>query len=152
MTLITQIGDELKAAMKAGDVTKRDTLRFVQSAVKNVAIEKRKPAAEFTDAEVQDVVKRLVKQRKDSIDQYRSGGREDLVAKEEAELSFIVPYLPATLTPEATEALVDKVLLTLGTVTPKDMGRVMGAVMKESAGAADGNVVRTIVTRRLTAE
>lgn len=149
MSLVTQIGDELKAAMKSGETVKRDTLRFLQSALKNVAIEKRKPATEFTDAEVQEVVKRLVKQRKDSIEQYKTGGREDLVAKEEAELAFLTPYLPTTLSPEATEALIEKVLASLGEVTAKDMGRVMGAVMKESAGQADGQLVREVVAKRL---
>lgn len=151
MSLLLQIGDELKAAMKSGETTKRDTLRFVQSALKNAAIEKRKPLAEFTDAEAQEVMKRLVKQRKDSIEQYRSGGRPDLAEKEEAELAYITPYLPAALSPEATEALVDQVIATLGTVTTKDMGRVMGAVMKESAGAADGGLVREMVAKRLAA-
>lgn len=149
MSLVTTINDELKAAMKAGEVEKRDTLRFLQSALKNVAIEKRKPITEFTDAEVQEVVKRLVKQRKDSIAQYQAGGRADLVAKEESELAIITPYLPATLSPEATEVLVEQVIASLGTVTTKDMGRVMGAVMKESAGQADGQLVREIVMKHL---
>lgn len=149
MSLVTTINDELKAAMKAGEAEKRDTLRFLQSALKNVAIEKRKPVTEFTDAEVQEVVKRLVKQRKDSIAQYQAGGRADLVAKEESELAIITPYLPATLSPEATEALVEQVIASLGTVTVKDMGRVMGAVMKESAGQADGQLVREIVAKHL---
>lgn len=149
MSLIAQINDELKNAMKAGETTKRDTLRFLQSALKNVAIEKRKPVMEFTDAEVQEVAKRLVKQRKDSIEQYKAGGRQDLVEKEEAELTFITPYLPTTLSLEATEALVDKVIASLGEVTAKDMGRVMGGVMKESAGQADGQLVREVVAKRL---
>ncbi len=149
MSLVTQISDALKAAMKAGEVTQRDTLRFLQSAMKNAAIEKRKPVAEFTDAEVQDVVKRLVKQRKDSIEQYRAGGREDLVQKEEAELAVITPYLPATLSLEATRELAERVIATLGPVTQKDMGRVMGAVMKEAGAQADGALVRQCVSELL---
>lgn len=149
MSLVVQIGDELKAAMKAGDAAKRDTLRLLQSALKNVAIEKRKLVTEFTDAEVQEVVKRLVKQRKDSIEQYRAGGREDLVAQEEAELVFLTPYLPTVLSPEATAELVDRVIATLGTVTAKDMGRVMGVVMKESQGQVDGVVVKNLVSEHL---
>lgn len=152
MSLITHINEELKDAMKTGATEKRDTLRFLQSALKNVAIEKRKPVAEFTDAEVQEVVKRLVKQRKDSIEQYKAGGRADLVAKEESELAFLSPYLPTTLSQEATEAMVDRILSDLGTVTAKDMGKIMGAVMKESAGQADGNLVREIVAKRLAAQ
>lgn len=149
MSLILNINEELKGAMKAGDAVKRDTLRLLQSALKNVAIEKRKPVAEFSDAEVQEVVKRLVKQRKDSIEQYRAGQREDLVAKEEAELALLLPYLPTQLSPEATAALVDQVIASLGTVTAKDMGRVMGAVMQASQGQADGMLVRDLVRERL---
>ncbi len=151
MSLITDINDQLKEAMKAGATEKRDTLRFLQSALKNVAIEKRKPVTEFTDSEVREVVKRLVKQRKDSIEQYKAGGRPDLVAKEEAELVFLTPYLPTVLSHEATEELVGRVLSTLGTVTVKDMGKIMGAVMKESNGQADGNLVREIVNKHLSA-
>ncbi len=149
MSLITKISDELKAAMKAGEVVKRDTLRFFQSAIKNAAIEARKPAAEFTDAEVEAVAKKLVKQRKDSIDQYQAAGRADLVEKEEAELVFIEAYLPAQMPREAVEAAVEKVLAGIPDATAKDMGRVMGAVIKETAGAADGNLVRELVMARL---
>jgi uncharacterized protein YqeY len=149
MSLITQISDELKAAMKAGEVVKRDTLRFLQSAVKNVAIEKRKPATGFTDSEVQDVVKRLVKQRKDSIEQYRAAGRADLVEKEAAELALIEVYLPAQLSRAAVEEIVNRVLSGMPGMTAKDMGRVMGAVMQETAGQADGGIVRELVMAKL---
>ena len=149
MSLITQISDELKAAMKAGEAVKRDTLRFLQSAMKNAAIEARKPVTEFTDAEVQEVVKRLVKQRKDSIAQYQAAGRADLVEKEAAELALIEVYLPAQLSREAVAEIVDRVLATMPGVTAKDMGRVMGAVMKETAGQADGNLVKELVMAKL---
>ncbi|MFA9262567.1 MAG: GatB/YqeY domain-containing protein [Undibacterium sp.] len=149
MSLITQISDELKAAMKAGEVVKRDTLRFFQSALKNAAIEARKPVTEFADAEVEAVAKKLVKQRKDSIEQYQAAGRADLVEKEQAELVFIEAYLPAQLSREAVEAAVEKVIAGMPDATAKDMGRVMGAVMKETAGAADGNLVRELVSARL---
>lgn len=149
MPLITQISDELKAAMKAGETVKRDTLRFLQSALKNAAIEARKPVAEFTDTEVQEVVKRLVKQRKDSIEQYRSAGREDLVEKEAAELALIEVYLPEQLSREAVAEIVDRVLAGMPDATAKDMGRVMGAVMKETAGQADGNLVKELVIAKL---
>ncbi len=149
MSLITQISDELKAAMKAGEVVKRDTLRFLQSALKNAAIEARKPVTEFTDSEVQDVVKRLVKQRKDSIEQYHAAGREDLVEKEAAELELIEVYLPEQLSREAVEEIVSRVLALMPDATAKDMGRVMGAVMKETAGQADGTLVRDLVVAKL---
>ncbi len=149
MSLITQISDELKVAMKAGEVLKRDTLRFLQSALKNVAIEMRKPVTELSDDEVQGVVKRLVKQRKDSIEQYQVAGRTDLVEKESAELALIAGYLPAQLSNKAVEEIVERVLNTLPGVTMKDMGRVMGAVMKETAGRADGELVRQLVSTKL---
>ncbi len=149
MSLITQIGDELKAAMKAGETMKRDTLRFLQSALKNAAIEARKPVTAFVDSEVQDVVKRLVKQRKDSIEQYRAAGREDLAEKEAAELALIEGYLPEQLSREAVAEIVDRVVATMPEVTSKDIGRVMGAVMKETGGAADGSMVREIVLAKL---
>lgn len=149
MSLITQISDELKVAMKAGEVLKRDTLRFLQSALKNVAIEMRKPVTELSDDEVQSVVKRLVKQRKDSIEQYQVAGRTDLVEKESAELALIAGYLPAQLSNKAVEEIVERVLNTLPGVTMKDMGRVMGAVMKETAGRADGELVRQLVSTKL---
>lgn len=151
MSLVLQISDELKAAMKAGLTEKRDTLRLLQSALKNAAIEKRQPLADFTDAAVGQVVKKLVKQRKDSIEQYRAGQREDLAAKEEAELALLLPYLPAMLSDIETVALIDQVIARLGTVGVKDMGRVVGMVMKESAGAADGDSVRVLVSKRLAA-
>lgn len=149
MSLITQIGEELKAAMKAGEVLKRDTLRFLQSAVKNAAIEARIPVTELSDTQVQDVVKRLVKQRKDSIEQYRVAGRVDLVEKESAELALIQVYLPVQLSREAIGVIVDRVFAGMQGVTSKDMGRIMGAVMKETAGQADGGVVREMVSAKL---
>lgn len=150
MSLVTQIADDLKAAMKSGDVVRRDTLRFLQSALKNAAIDARKEATALSDAEVQAVVKKLVKQRKDSIEQYTRGARQDLADKEQAELNLLSTYLPTALSSEATAALVDEALQKLGPVTLKDMGRIMGAVMQAAGGQADGTLVRDIVTKRLS--
>lgn len=149
MSLVSTIGEELKVAMKSGNAFKRDTLRFLQSILKNTAIEFRKPVSELSDTEVQSVVKRLVKQRKDSIEQYQAVGRQDLVQKEKAELSLIETYLPTALSREEIEKLVDETIAELPGVTAKDMGRVMGVVMKKTAGAADGNLVREIVSAKL---
>lgn len=149
MSLYQSVGESLKTAMKSGDVLKRDTLRLLQSALKNIAIELHKEAATLSDAEVQGVVKRLVKQRRDSIEQYRAGNRPELAAKEEEELSVLTQYLPAMLSREDVEALVDEVLRNLGEVSVKDMGRVMGTIMKAAKGKADGEIVREIVALRL---
>lgn len=149
MSLVTTLSADLKAAMKNGETERRDALRFLQSALKNAAIDAHKAVEELSDAEAQAVVKKLVKQRKDSIDQYEKGGRKDLADKEKKELELLSGYLPAELSREATVALVDETLSRLGPVTAKDMGRVMGAVMQASGGMADGALVREIVLERL---
>ena len=89
MGLIAVFQDELKAAMKNGNTQRRDTIRFLQSVLKNTAIDLRKPVAEMTDEEAQTVIKKLVKQRRESIAQYRAGAREDLVEQEEKELQIL---------------------------------------------------------------
>lgn len=149
MSIVATISAELKAAMKSGDTAKRDTLRFLQSALKNAAIESRQSLDSLDDAAVQAVVKRMAKQREESIAQYRAGGRSDLAAKEEAELVLLSAYLPKLLSREETEVLVTQTLATLGTVGPQDMGRVMQAVMHSGAGTLDGKLVRDIVAAKL---
>lgn len=143
--------EELKGAMKAGDTAKRDVIRLLQSALKNYAIDARTPVEELSDDDVMTVVKKLVKQRKDSIEQYRAGGREDLVAQEEAELNLLAAYLPAEMSDEELEKLVDGVILE-GMFTAKaDIGKATGMVMEQSGGAVSGDRVRDILSRKLTA-
>ena len=132
----------MKQAMKAGDAQKRDTLRFLESALKNEAIEKRKPVTELTDDEVIAVVKRMAKQRMDSIESYRAGGREDLAAKEEAELLFLKGYLPAEMPIEEVRQLVTEAVSESGATSKADFGKVMGLAMKKVAGRADGMIVK----------
>lgn len=145
MALFQGLSDDLKQAMKAGDVFKRDTLRLLQSAVKNVAIEKRKAASELSDTEVEEVIKRLVKQRKDSIAQYQAGNRADLAEKEEAELKFLSTYLPESLPEAELRALVASALTEAGITTKDKMGQAMGVAMKKVAGRAGGDEVRAVV-------
>lgn len=145
MSLYETIGTHLKSAMKSGDTMKRDTLRLLQSAVKNIAIEKRKAPAEFSDSEIEEAVRRLVKQRKDSIEQYRAGKRDDLVEKEEAELDVLSSYLPQAMSEEELQALVGAALKEVGITSKSQMGQAMGIAMKKAAGRADGNDVRRIV-------
>lgn len=141
--------EELKAAMKSGDVLKRDTIRFVQSAVKNEAIELRKPAVELSDEEVLSVIKKISKQRKDSIAQYQAANRMDLVEKEQAELALIEVYLPAQLPEAEVERIVREAIAETGASDRSALGKVMGAAMKKVAGQADGNSIRTIAERLL---
>lgn len=150
MTLYETIGTHLIEAMKAGDTLKRDALRLLQSALKNVAIEKRKALAEFSDSEVEDVVRRLVKQRRDSIEQFRAGSREDLALKEEAELSILSVYLPQAMPEEELRALIVAALKESGITAKSEMGQAMGMVMKKVAGRASGDDVRRIVDSLLS--
>lgn len=145
MTLYETIGTHLKEAMKKGDTLRRDTLRLLQSAIKNIAIDKHKSPAEFSDAEVEEAIRRLVKQRKDSIEQFRAGGRADLAEKEEAESSILSAYLPQAMPGEALRALVEATLKESGLVAKAQMGQAMGAAMKAVAGRASGDDVRRIV-------
>ena len=145
MTLYETIGNHLKEAMKSGDTLRRDTLRLLSSAVKNMAIEKRKAVTQCTDDEVEEVLRRLTKQRKDSIEQYRAGQREDLAEKEEAELHLLSAYLPQAMPEEELTVLVRETLSEAGLTSKTQMGQAMGLAMKQVAGRASGDDVRRIV-------
>lgn len=150
MTLYETVNAHLKEAMKSGDTLRRDTLRLFQSALKNVAIEKHKNPDQFSDSEVEDILKRLVKQRKDSIEQFRAGSREDLALKEESELNLLSAYLPQAMGEEDLRALVASALKTAGMTTKTQTGQAMGVVMKQVAGRASGDDVRRIVETLLS--
>lgn len=150
MSLYQTLSEDLKQAMKAGDVFKRDTLRLLQSAVKNVAIEKRQAPAELPDAEVEAVIKKLVKQRKDSVEQYEAGNRPDLAAQEKEELDFLATYLPAAMPESELRNLVSEALAEAGIATKDQMGQAMGVVMKKVAGRASGDDVKRVVMSLLS--
>lgn len=150
MSLYQTLGDDLKQAMKAGDAFKRDTLRLLQSAIKNVAIEKLVAPIDLADDEVETVIKKLVKQRKDSIVQYRSGGREDLASQEERELALLSSYLPEALGEADLRLIVGEALQESGIVAKDKIGQAMGVVMKKIAGRASGDDVRRVVESLLS--
>lgn len=150
MGLYQALLEDLKQAMKAGDVFKRDTLRLLQSAVKNVAIDKRVVATDLSDAEVEEVIKKLVKQRKDSVAQFEAGNRADLAAKEKEELDFLATYLPEAMPEAELVALVTSALAESGITTKDKMGQAMGVVMKRVAGRASGDDVRRVVQSLLS--
>jgi len=152
MGLTTVFQDEMKSAMKNGDTERRDTIRFLQSALKNTAIDLRKPVIEMSDEEVQSVIRKLVKQRKESISQYRAGSREDLAKREERELQILSEFLPVEMKEEEVRRIVIEALMKCGAVSRKDLGKAMGFVMKEIAGRASGDTVRQIVTELLSEE
>jgi len=140
----------MKEALKAREEVRLTTLRGIISAVTNELVAlKRKPDETLEDEGVLAVIKRAVKQRKDSIEQFEKGGRDDLVQREQAELAILKAYLPAQASAEEVEVAVDKALATLGEVDPSKMGIVVGAVMKEMGGNVDGALVKEVVAKKL---
>lgn len=147
MGLRDQIMADVKEAMKSKDQMRLDTLRFLQAAVKNREIDMRPNP--ITEDEVLGVLKKLVKQRKESIEQFQGAGRTDLVEKEQEELKVLEAYLPAQMTPEKLEAIVTEVVAALGAKTAKDMGAVIKEVIARTAGAADNKQISTLVKSKL---
>lgn len=149
MSLKQTIAEDLKTAMKAGEALKRDTLRMLDSMIKNVEIEKMKKETGLDDTEVIEVICRAIKQRKDSVAQYESGGRPELAEKEKAEMEILSVYMPAQLSAEKISEMVKEVIVTTGATSKADMGKVMGLAMGKLKGQADGNVVKKMVEEQL---
>jgi uncharacterized protein len=147
MTLLHRIEDAMRDAMKAGDSRRTQTLRMAMSAAHNRRIELQR---DLTDEEVTEVLSRQVKQRRESIEAFRAGGREDRAADEEAEAVILTEYLPEQLSAEDVEALVRDAITTTGATSPADLGRVMGRVAPLVKGRADGRMVSDLVRRLLS--
>ena len=145
-TPAARLDDDLKAALRAGDKLRLGAIRRARAALKNAEIEARGDLPEEAQTRV---LRGLVKQHRESIEQFRAGGRDDLVEREELEMSVIEGYLPALLDEAAIAAVVDEVVAAEGAAGPADLGRVMRAAMSRLAGRADGNQVRAIAQRRL---
>lgn len=148
MSIRDRIVADIKEAMKAGHSEKVSALRFVQAAIKNQEIEVR--PRELTDEDVLGVLKKSVKQRRESIEQYEQAGRQDLADKEKAEVALLEVYLPEMLSEEQTQELVNEVVQDLGAQSVKDMGRVMKEVLARAGGLADGKLVSQLVKARLS--
>jgi uncharacterized protein YqeY len=147
MSLTEQLTTTIAEAMKARDQARLAPLRMLKAALMNREVERGRP---LTEAEDLQVVASLVKQRKDSIDQFAKAGRQDLVQKETAELAVIESYLPPALGAEDVERIVADVIAETGATSPKDMGKVMKGIMARLAGAqVDGKAVSEVVRRRL---
>lgn len=144
-----KIEADLKEAMKQKAELKISVFRMFLSSLHNKTIEKRAKGVETTEDDVVATIHSEVKKRKDSIQEFGKGGRQDLVDKESAELRILEQYLPAELSDDDLEKIVKKVLETIGLVTVKDFGRVMGQVMKETKGQASGNRVSVVVKKFL---
>ena len=147
MNLNEQLGADLTAAMKARDAARLSALRMLKAAVMNKGVEK---GRDLDDAEVLQVVASLVKQRRDSIEQFDKAGRADLVEKETSEIAVLERYLPPALSQDEINAAVAAAIAETGATSPKDMGKVMKAVMPKLAGKnADGKAVNEAVRRTL---
>jgi hypothetical protein len=147
MSLKDRITEDMKTAMRAKDAPRLLTIRGLLAAMKQREVDER---IELDDAAVVAIVDKLCKQRKDSIEQFTSGGRQDLVDKERAELAVLESYLPARLDAAAVEATVAAVVARLGASGPGDMGRTMAAAKAELAGKADMGAVSAAVKRALS--
>ncbi len=146
MALKEQLDADLKAAMKGKDALKLSVVRMLKSAIKYREIEVMKP---LDDAGVLGVVASEIKRRRDSVEQYKAGSRQDLVDKEEAEIRILQSYLPQQLSEAELRAKVDEVIARTGAKGPKDMGAVMKALMPEVQGRAEGKAVSDMVKQRL---
>lgn len=144
--LIEKIERDLKNALKSKDQLRVSTLRLLKSAIGYLAIEKKD---DLKDDDVISVIKKQVKQRKDSIEGFKKGNREDLAQKEHSELEILKVYLPEEITPEALSVIIDEAINETGASTSKDMGMVMKAVMAKTKGSADGKAVSSIVNEKL---
>ena len=149
MALLSQIQSDLVQAMKDKDDVKLAVLRMLKSAVQVAQVEKGKDA-EFTDDDVLLIVRRLIKQRNEAAELYKSGGAADRAERELAEAKILEIYQPAQLKDEELEKLVAEAAQSVGASGPKDMGRVMGKAMAAVKGQADGNRVRQAVQKYLS--
>ena len=146
MTLRERLQADTTAAMRSGDALRRDVLRMAQNTMYN--IEKAKKVT-LSEDEVLGVLTREVKTRRESVEAFRSGGREDLAAKEEAEIAILKGYLPDALTEAEIGALVEEAVAATGASSARDLGKVMGWLSPKTRGRADGKVVSGLVAQAL---
>jgi uncharacterized protein YqeY len=142
VTLRERIQSDITAAMRSGDGLRRDTLRMAESAIYNAEKRDRRT---YSDDEVAAVLAREVKTRRESVEAFTKGGREDLAAKESAEIQILSAYLPQQLSEAEIAALIDEAIQATGASNPKDMGKVMGWLQPRTRGRADGRVVSQAV-------
>ena len=143
-----RIREDMKAAMRAHEAERLSTIRLLLAAIRQREIDEKIDA---TDAQVMEIISKMVKQRRDSVEQYRSGNREDLANKEQAEIEILSGYLPKALSEDELRAIVDEAVASSGASGMAGMGKVMGLVKAKVAGRADLGAVSAMVKARLTA-
>ncbi len=148
MEIREKILADIKSAMVSKDTVKLNTLRFLNAQIKNKEIDQR--PTPLTADDIMAVVKKLVKQRKESIEQFSAAGRTDLADNESAELKVLENYLPAQMSREQIEAVVTEVIAATGAKTIKDMGTVMKETMARTAGAAEGKLISEVIKTKLS--
>jgi uncharacterized protein YqeY len=148
MSLKARIQEDMKSAMRAGEKERLANIRMVMAAIKQREVDER---IELDDAQVLAVIDKMQKQRRESIAQFKAGGRADLVAKEEAELAQLGAYMPAQLGDAELEGLISEAIAVSGAASIKDMGKVMAAVKAKAAGRADMGAVSARIKARLSA-
>ena len=149
MSLKTQLSDDMKAAMKAGDKERLAVIRLVNAAIKQKEVDER---IELDDAQVIAVLDKMVKQRRDSVSQFDAAGRDDLAGIERNEIAVIEHYLPARMSEAEIENVIDAAMHETGATGPGDMGKLMGVLKPRLAGKADMGEVSAIVKRRLSGQ
>jgi len=148
MSLKGQITEDMKSAMKAGDKDQLKVVRLILAAIKQIEVDTRE---ELDEAAVLTVLTKMVKQRRDSVEQFEKGDREDLAAIERAEILVIETYLPEQLSADELTALVDEAIRASGAESIRDMGKVMGQIKAKASGRADMGAVSATVKQRLNA-
>ncbi|MBR2142719.1 GatB/YqeY domain-containing protein [Anaerovibrio sp.] len=146
MSIKEQLANDMKEAMKTKEKERLAVIRMVRGAIRQQEIDGK---TELDDEAVIAVISKEVKMRKDSIVDFQNGGRDDLVAQNEAEIAFLMPYLPKQLTEDEVRELVKEAVEKTGASSPKDMGKVMGALMPKVKGRADGKMVNQLVKEAL---
>lgn len=146
MSLKAQITEDMKSAMKAGEKDRLKVVRLILAAIKQVEVDQR---IELDDAAVLGVLEKMVKQRRDSVEQFEKGGRDDLAAIESAEIAILETYLPEQLSDAEIDALIDGAIQATGAESIRDMGKVMGQVKAQAAGRADMGAIGAKVKTRL---
>ena len=147
MGLKARIQEDMKSAMRAGEKEKLANIRMVMAAIKQREVDER---IELDDAQVLSVIDKMIKQRRESVAQFKAGGRADLVAKEEAELAQLAAYMPAQLSDSELDAMIAEAIAATGAASIKDMGKVMAAIKAKAAGRADMGAVGARIKARLS--
>jgi uncharacterized protein len=151
MSLKDRISEEIKLAMKAKDKVRLETVRSIKKVILEKESTLRAQGQEtLTESQELEVLTQLTKQRRDSVEQYRKAGREDLAEQESQELAILEEYLPKQLSDQEVAVIIDEVIAAVGATSAKDMGKVMGAVMQQLKGRADGQKIQAIVKEKLT--